>query len=157
MPSGGARTRSGPAPDPNALRRDRPGDIAGWIHLPAEGRKGPTPKWPLAKQSPAEKGYWQRLWRMPQAVMWEQLHLTDQVAMYVRNWCEATQPDASTSLRTLQRQLADALGLTAPGMASLRWKIAADEVAARRTESAPAATASSTRSRLKAVTASAGA
>jgi hypothetical protein len=89
--------------------------------------------------------------------MWEQLHLTDQVAMYVRNWCEATQPDASTSLRTLQRQLADALGLTAPGMASLRWKIAADEVAARRTESAPAATASSTRSRLKAVTASAGA
>lgn len=154
MPRGGARTRSGPAPDPTALRRDRPSDAAGWVVLPAEGRKGSTPKWPLPKQSPAEKGQWAKLWRMPQAVMWEQLHLTDQVAMYVRNWCEATQPDAPASLRTLHRQLADGLGLTAPGMASLRWKVAADEVAPRRTGSSTvksSASASSMRARLAAV------
>lgn len=153
MPKGGARTRSGPAPDPNALRRDRPGDTA-WVVLPAEGRKGPTPKWPLAKQTPAEKGQWAKLWRMPQAVMWEQLRLHDQVAMYVRNWCEATLPEASSSLRTLHRQLADALGLTAPGMASLRWKVATDEVAPRRVDSSAVsktASASSMRARLAAV------
>lgn len=38
---------SGPAPDPVALRRDRPQDQAGWRTLPAGGRTGATPKWPL--------------------------------------------------------------------------------------------------------------
>jgi hypothetical protein len=42
---GGARARSGPAPDPNALRRERDGNT--WIDLPAEGRAGPPPEWPL--------------------------------------------------------------------------------------------------------------
>lgn len=47
MASGGARARSGPAKDPDALRRDRKDD-ARWKLLPAEGRKGPTPDWPLS-------------------------------------------------------------------------------------------------------------
>lgn len=47
MARGGARTISGPPPDPNALRRDRKSDRDGWTTLPAEGRKGPTPPWPL--------------------------------------------------------------------------------------------------------------
>jgi hypothetical protein len=47
MARGGARVNSGPPPDPNALRRDRKSDQAGWTTLPAEGRKGRTPKWPL--------------------------------------------------------------------------------------------------------------
>jgi len=96
---------------------------------------------------------------MPQAVIWEQLHLQDQVAMYVRNWCEATQPLAPTSLRTLQRQQADALGLTAPGMASLRWKISTDEIGSRRVETTTVgrtSNATSMRERLKAVNGSAG-
>lgn len=38
---------SGPPPDPNALRRERPQDKAGWEMLPAEGRKGRPPDWPL--------------------------------------------------------------------------------------------------------------
>jgi hypothetical protein len=44
---GGARVNSGPPPDPNALRRDRPTDKDGWKSLPASGRDGRLPKWPL--------------------------------------------------------------------------------------------------------------
>lgn len=47
MPRGGARVNSGPPPDPDALRRDRPEDKAGWTLLPAEGFRGPVPEWPL--------------------------------------------------------------------------------------------------------------
>lgn len=47
MTRGGARVNSGPPPDPNALRRDRAEDKAGWTVLPAAGRSGRTPKWPL--------------------------------------------------------------------------------------------------------------
>jgi len=47
MPKGGARINSGPAPDPNALRRDRAEDKAGWTILPADGRQGDPPDWPL--------------------------------------------------------------------------------------------------------------
>lgn len=51
MASGGARARSGPPPDPTALRRDRKSDSAKWVILPAEGRQGPTPEWPLSGKS----------------------------------------------------------------------------------------------------------
>lgn len=47
MPRGGARVKSGPPPDPNALRRDRPSDRDGWTLLPAGGRAARTPRWPL--------------------------------------------------------------------------------------------------------------
>ena len=47
MPSGGARVNSGPPPDPDALRRDRADDRSGWTLLPAEGRQGDTPEFPL--------------------------------------------------------------------------------------------------------------
>lgn len=47
MPKGGARVNSGPPPDPNALRRERPEDKAGWTLLPASGRSGDVPLWPL--------------------------------------------------------------------------------------------------------------
>lgn len=47
MPRGGARVHSGPPPDPTALRRDRPEDKESWTTLPAEGRQGDPPAWPL--------------------------------------------------------------------------------------------------------------
>ena len=47
MTRGGARVNSGPPPDPNALRRDRADDKAGWVTIPAGGRTGRTPRWPL--------------------------------------------------------------------------------------------------------------
>ena len=64
-----------------------------------------------------------RLWKMPQAVAWEQLRINDQVALYVRRLVIAEQPDAPAAAATLVRQLQDSLGLSAPGLRSLRWEI----------------------------------
>lgn len=153
MASGGARTRSGPAPDPNALRRDRKSDQAGWLLLPAEGRAGAAPTWPLPTFTDRELEVWAALWSKPQAVAWDRFGLGDQVALYVRRWCEAEELGSSVALSTLVRQLADALGLSMPGMNSLRWRIAADETAQKREERAAAAPArrSSSRDRMKVV------
>lgn len=150
MPKGGARTRSGPAPDPNALRRDRKSD-GEWLLLPAEGRAGDPPPWPLLGQSEREVEVWAARWRKPQAVAWEKLGLADSVALYVRRWCESEGPGSPTNLGTLIRQYEDDLGISLPDMMRLRWKIAEDETAARR-ESAPAVKRSSSRDRLKVVT-----
>lgn len=148
MAKGGARTRSGPAPDPEALRRER--DAGDWTILPAEGRQGATPAWPLVEQDSREDALWERLWRMPQALMWERFSQELEVALYVRRLVCAEQPDASVGLGTLVRQMADSLGLTTPGMRANRWRIDRDEEQPSASAgSAPAA--SSARTRLRAV------
>ena len=130
MSKGGARARSGPAPDPNALRRER--DDGEWVSLPAEGRTDPPPAWPLEDPSAREVALWRELWSMPQALMWERQRQFLEVALYVRRLAEAEQRNSSTSLSTLVRQMSDSLGLTTPGMRSNRWRVVADEVAGRR-------------------------
>lgn len=152
MPSGGARARSGPAPDPNALRRDR--DQAGWVTLPTEGLPK-APEWPLVDPSDRELGIWKALWtERPQAHMWLQLHLADEVALYVRWLVQAESPEASAAILTIVRQLAESLGISVPGMHRNKWKIAgageAAGKAARATAPARRRTPSS-RDRLKVV------
>lgn len=122
MPSGGARARSGPPPDPNALRR-RQHNAGEWWTLPADGRAGDPPKWPLTRAKKRELDVWADLWAKPQAVAWEQLGQDYEVAMYVRRLVQAETPYAPPALGTLVRQLGEALGLTIPGMARNRWKI----------------------------------
>lgn len=153
MASGGARTRSGPAPDPHALRRDRPTDAAGWTTLPSEGRTGDPPAWPLTDATERENDLWWVLWRKPQALLWQSNGQVFEVAMYVRCFAEAEKAGAASSLRTLVRQQADALLLTIPAMRAARVKIAADEVAEKRTAAAKksAPPAPSSRTRLRAV------
>lgn len=119
---GGARARSGPPPDPNALRRDRKDD-AGWTTLPAEGRKGRAPKWPLTKASARESELWRSEWKRPQAVEWKRNGQEIEVAMYIRNLVEAEVPGAAKGLRDLVRQGQEALGLSLPGLARNRWRI----------------------------------
>jgi hypothetical protein len=123
MPKGGARTRSGPPPDPNALRRDRPSDAEGWRTLPAEGRRGATPPWPLSEDSEREAELWRAMWRRPQAVAWEDNAQHYEVAMFVRSLAAAEDPKASVNARTLVRQQMDSLGITQPGLRSNRWRI----------------------------------
>ena len=135
MPSGG-HARSGPAPDPNALRRDRKGD-AEWITLPREGRPGPAPAWPLSAPTAREKHWWAYLWKLPQASQWAKTGQELEVAIYARRLTEAEKRGATVALGTLVRQLADALGLTIPGMRTHRWRIAADEVAEKRAMAEP--------------------
>jgi hypothetical protein len=121
MPSGGARVRSGPAPDPNALHRER--DSAEWSVLPAQGRPGAPPAWPLTRASNRELGIWGELWAKPQAVKWEELGQEYEVALYVRRLMVAEKKNAPATAMTALRQLADSLGLTTPGMRCNRWRI----------------------------------
>jgi hypothetical protein len=148
MGSGGARSRSGPAPDPNALRRDR-ADDKGWTTLPAEGFQGGVPDFPLVGALSVEVELWDELWRKPQAFMWSKLGLKYQLAAYVRAFIESTEAKASAGLKTAVLRMEGELGLSMPGMASLRWKFSEDEMSERR--SAPAlASGSSVKSRLAA-------
>ena len=121
MAKGGARTRSGPPPDPNALARER--DEGEWVALPAAGRPGDAPTWPLPTPSAREAQLWAELWKLPQALMWERHHLEHTVALYVRRLAEAELPDSAVALSTLCRQMADGLGLSTPGLRANRWKI----------------------------------
>lgn len=153
MPKGGARAVSGPAPDPNALSRDRPGDQATWTALPADGRDGDPPEFPLLDCTLREDTLWRVLWAKPQATQWARLGLELEAALYVRRLAEAEAPGSSVALSTLVRQLGEALGLSAPGMLRLRWRIGPVVIAAAVTGRAapkPAARRSS-RSRLKVV------
>lgn len=131
MASGGARPRSGPAPDPNALRRDRKGDTE-FVVLPAEGRRGDAPAWPLDGLSGRESELWEREWQRPQAIMWERNGAVLEVALYVRRLVEAEQPGAKTNLGTLVKQMMESLGISHDGLAKRHWLIATDEVAPKR-------------------------
>ena len=131
MASGGARARSGPAPDPFALRRDR-GDDAAWVTLPVGGFAGDVPEFPLPDALTVEVELWDELWRKPQAFMWDQLGLKFEVAAYVRIYLKANAIDASPSFMTPVLRASAEIGLSLPGMHSLRWKFSVDEVALKR-------------------------
>src|SRR5687768_8119706 len=114
MPKGGARPNSGPPPDPNALRRDRKGD-AEWTTLPSH-REGVAPEWPLSDQTAREGAIWEAYWRKPQAILWERNGQEFEVALHVRQLCDAESVEATTAARTLVRQQLDSLLLTLPAM-----------------------------------------
>src|SRR3954465_14288393 len=103
MPRGG-HAASGPAPDPNALRRARPADAATWISLPAEGRPGEPPEWPLVEAEGREWELWADFWARPQAIMWEGMGQVYEVAMCVRMLARAEQPRSSIELQKVVRQ-----------------------------------------------------
>lgn len=85
-----------------------------------------------------EKELWRELWRTPQAVEWERLKWTREVAQYVR-W-KAMAETGSLDAGKESRMYADRLGLTPKGMRGLMWVIATDEVGARRQTQPAAAT-----------------
>lgn len=146
---GGARSRSGPPPDPNALRRDRKGD-AEWLTLPSEGRTAPAPDWPLTEATPRELVVWERWWRKPEALVWEADCAEDYVALTVRMFAEAEVEKASAENRKTVRMMMADLYLTRDAKARARIRIAADEVSEHR-DTKPAEQRPSSRQRMKVV------
>lgn len=146
MPKGG-HARSGPAPDPSALRRER--EVGQWVTLPAAGRAEDPPEWPLEGQSEREARLWEQMWRRPQALLWERNGQHQEVALYCRRFAEVEQPEASVALGTLVRQMMDSLLLTIPAMRAARVQIAAAEPEAA--ESRPVRRRPSSKARLTVV------
>lgn len=142
-----------PGPPPNPNRRRRNATVA-MTQLPAEGRQGEPPAWPLGTADEAEAALWADLWATPQAVAWERLRYGREVALYVR-WqllAETGQTEAAKEARFWS----DRLGLNPVAMLRLRWEIAADELGDQRADRTARTSAATSRSRrgLKAVDAS---
>jgi hypothetical protein len=130
-----------PKPEP-ARRNARVGPVM----LPATGRKGAPPPWPLpGGMDGFEEPAWRELWATPQAVAWERFGWTRLVARYCRVMVAAEQRGAKSTTLGQATALEDRLGLSPKSMRLLLWQIAPDEVAERRQESTTA------RGRIKAV------
>lgn len=108
-----------PVPSLNVRSRKPRG---GPLRLPAGGRRGRIPVWPLASVSPAELKLWRELWRTPQAVAWQRLGFTRVVARYARVLLVA---EAGMEKEPMgeARQLEDRLGLTPKAMRTLLWTV----------------------------------
>lgn len=122
----------GPPPKHPSQRRRRNAPEKTTTKLPAGGRKGRVPAWPLTKASAAERHIWSDVWKTPQAAVWERLGWTRTVARYVRILARAEEPSAGRDAMSEARQLEQQLGLTPMAMKHLVWEIAVDEVAETR-------------------------
>lgn len=141
MARGGARNRSGPAPDPTSGRSDRRG--LRLTALDADGYSGEAPEWPLAASSidgvigEAELAAWAQSWRTPQAIAWaEEPWRWPIIAEYcrVKAVVEVT-PHASAALVSQLHRYRDQIGLTPAGLRENGWQIAPPAPAARESES----------------------
>lgn len=109
MTRGGARARSGPAPDPMALKRER--DKETWTRLPKEGCALDVPDFPIefGQLNDEERVAWERLWRSPQAIVWHRDGMIDIVCSYLRALMSATKrnpgPGVLTALRMYSAEL----------------------------------------------------
>jgi len=132
MASGGSRAGSGPAPDPNSGRSAARG--LDFSRLPSEGYSGKVPDFPLPDGSGRELDIWAEAWRTPQAAAWaKEFWRWPVIAEYCRlkEKVEAD-PAANASLVTQLHRYREQVGLTYAGMAANGWRIAPNEVAARR-------------------------
>lgn len=135
---GGARSRSGPPPDPNSRTQTRrQGD---WVILP-DSYSGPVPDWPLDRDytlpvkdedgfinrlpiHDEELRHWERLWCKGQGREWRRQHQEDRVARLCRVLAISdVQLDVTKSSWLGEiRQLEEDLGLSQSGMARLKWR-----------------------------------
>ena len=125
----------GPAPKPEGQRRRR-NAAPTTLKLPAEGRAGDVPRWPLLGRAPR---LWAELWTTPQAAAWERLRMHRLVAKYVQDSLDVATlrsqmhrtgepPTQYASLKSRVDRLEAELGLTPTGLLKNRWEIVADEV-----------------------------
>ncbi len=163
MTSGGARTRSGPPPDPNSARSDLRG--IKMTALPASGFAGEAPDFPLPKRviwaewfegvgrdrekrrelddgatdstNERELALWAWLWTTPQACAWalpaERWRLHT-IAMYVRTFVICEGAEATAADKGSLHRFADDIGMTPAGLRVNGWAVAQDELAPKRTE-----------------------
>ena len=132
----------GPAPKDPAARRRR--NVAvGKTVLPAGGRVGVPPVWPIGSRS--QPDVWADLWSTPQAAAWEKLGWTRVVARYavLLDAFESSEGVPPAALLGEVRQIEDRLGLNPKSMRSLLWEVSSeDAVSDKRDEKTPSRAAS---------------
>jgi hypothetical protein len=130
----GGHARSGPRPDPTSGRSERRG--IRFDALPAEGHTGEAPEFPLPVMGgagPRELELWAWAWRTPQAAAWStQPWRWHAVAMWVRTAVICEGEGATAADKNSLHRFADQIGLSPAGLKENGWKIAADEVGAKR-------------------------
>lgn len=139
MPSGGARNRSGPQPDPTSGRSEARG--LSFTALPSEGCELEPPPWPMSpardeQQAELELERWAQVWKSPQALVWHAqqwrwLAVAHYVRMAVVVECGGTASEVTAMLR-----LGDQIGLSPAGLKENGWQIAQDKLAVKRAEKA---------------------
>lgn len=99
--------------------------VVGKRVLPASGRLGPPPPWPVGFPAPSdvEAEVWAELWKLPQAVAWSDMSVERTVARYTRMLVEASQPGAAATLHAQVTVLDLALGLSPKALRLLLWVI----------------------------------
>lgn len=128
MARGGARNRSGPAPDPNSARSAIRG--VKYRILPACGFDGRAPKFPLPDVSKREAQVWREAWKSPQAVAWiDEPWRWRTVALWVRWSVRMESDDASAALGNVVVRFADQIGMTPAGLRENGWQIGELEAA----------------------------
>lgn len=164
MARGGARNRSGPAPVEGSARSDARGYSL--QALPAEGHAGEVPEWPLPRRqiwftyrvdketvrerdrggeeavAEREAELWEWAWRTPQACAWalpSEAWRVQTVARWVRQAVLCESHEAKAADHAQLHRYADQVGLTTAGLREMGWKVAVDEVAAKRSDRPAAA------------------
>ncbi len=122
MPRGGKRPGGGRAPDPGSLAEALRIE-GGAIRTLPKTRSGVAPAWPLTKATAREMVVWRRLWKRPQAILWDEQGAADEVAMYVRTFCEAEEIGVTAARRTLLLQQQNALLITNTALISAGYRI----------------------------------
>lgn len=199
MPRGGSRARSGPEADPNSRTSERKraaakkaaaakakepaaADITtsefNPMALPAGGRKGRAPAFPLPRivryatvLGDGGKGVripddgltrefrkrelelWREIWKTPQAVAWErEPYRLPTIAKYCRIMASTEiEPEASAALWSRERELRQECGLSPDGLKANGWAIAPDQLAEKRAEKKTPAKKSQPQRRLRSV------
>lgn len=146
MGHGGARNRSGPAPDPDSLTSARRGltfDL-----LDSAGFDGPIPEFPLSRMvvrrwefedkrryqvvdddatewfEDRERQLWTWAWRTPQAIAWAaEPWRHHAVAMWVRTAVVCESSDATAADKNSLHRFADQIGLSPAGLKENGWAI----------------------------------
>ena len=122
MSSGGARSRSGPRPDPNSLRGEKRSALR---VLPSEKFDQSVPEVPLPDPTPREVELWHQAWTAPQAWAWVQEPWRWQtIGLWVRRTALAESKDANASDVNAVIRLADQIGMTPAGLKENGWSIA---------------------------------
>src|SRR3712207_224279 len=84
--------------------------------LPRDVYQAPPP-WPLpGEPTVREAQLWESVWKKPQAIIWAEDDLADDVALYVRKKAEAEAPKSSSASVDSVQKLADHLLLTVASM-----------------------------------------